>query len=147
MSWPRCLTSAPSCRSTRPDRQPANRASAALDGDGGGQVAVVAAGPWAGGDLGDGQARSGEHVVAAELARLDEEVGPGEPLTSGTPVSYGEDVSFGRHDASGADIGRELFRLVAKARAAGRDPEMELRATARRYLDLAARWEQATRGA
>ncbi len=36
MSWPRSLTSAPSCRSTRPDRQPANRASAALDRDGGG---------------------------------------------------------------------------------------------------------------
>ena len=57
-----------------------------------------------------------------------------------------EDAGFGLHDASGANIGRELFRLAAKARAAGRDPEMELRATARRYLDLVARWEQATRG-
>ena len=39
-------------------------------------------------------------------------------------------------DEPGADIGRELFRLVAQARAAGRDPELELRAAARRYLDL-----------
>ena len=38
-----------------------------------------------------------------------------------------------------ADIGRELFRLVVKAREAGRDPEMELRAAARRYRDLRAR--------
>jgi len=32
--------------------------------------------------------------------------------------------------------GRELFRLVAMAREAGRDLEMELRAAARRYRDL-----------
>jgi NTP pyrophosphatase (non-canonical NTP hydrolase) len=40
------------------------------------------------------------------------------------------------------DIGRELFRLVMKAREAGRDPEMELRAAARRYRDLVRAWEQ-----
>ena len=86
--------------------------------------------------------------VPEELARLDEEADPGEPLTSGTPGTSGEDASFGVHDASGANIGRELFRLVAKARAAaGRDPEMELRATAHRYLDLVVRWERAARGA
>jgi XTP/dITP diphosphohydrolase len=43
---------------------------------------------------------------------------------------------------SGDDIGGELFRLVAAARAADRDPEMELRAAARRYLDLVRRWER-----
>ena len=37
---------------------------------------------------------------------------------------------------AGEDIGRELFRLVAMAREAGRDLEMELRAAARRYQDL-----------
>jgi XTP/dITP diphosphohydrolase len=36
----------------------------------------------------------------------------------------------------GEEIGRELFRLVARARAAGCDPEMELRAVARRYRNL-----------
>ena len=40
------------------------------------------------------------------------------------------------------DIGRELFRLVARARELGRDPEMELRAAARRYRDLARAWER-----
>ena len=34
------------------------------------------------------------------------------------------------------DIGRELFQLVAKACAAGCDPETELRAAARRYRAL-----------
>ena len=43
---------------------------------------------------------------------------------------------------SGADIGRELFRLVVKARAAGRDPEMELREAARRYRDRVRAWER-----
>jgi XTP/dITP diphosphohydrolase len=41
-----------------------------------------------------------------------------------------------------ADLGGELFRLVARARAADLDPEMELRAAARRYLDLVHRWER-----
>jgi XTP/dITP diphosphohydrolase len=40
-----------------------------------------------------------------------------------------------------ADIGGELFRLVAKAREAGLDPEMELRAAARRYGELVRIWE------
>lgn len=48
---------------------------------------------------------------------------------------------------AGANIGRELFRPVAKARAAGRDPEMELRATTRRYLDVVVRRARAARGA
>ena len=112
-------------------------APSALDGVPFGQPALALAAQL--------QRRAARAGVPEELARLDEEPGPGEPLTSGTPVAAGEDASFGRPDASGADIGRELFRLVAKARAAGRDPEMELRATARRYLDLVVRWERATR--
>jgi NTP pyrophosphatase (non-canonical NTP hydrolase) len=65
------------------------------------------------------QRRAARAGVPDELARLAE-AGPGEP----------------------ADIGGELFRLVAAARAADRDPEMELRAVARRYLDLVRRWER-----
>jgi XTP/dITP diphosphohydrolase len=42
----------------------------------------------------------------------------------------------------GGDIGRELFRLAVRARKAGRDPEMDLRAAARRYRDLVRAWEQ-----
>jgi uncharacterized protein YabN with tetrapyrrole methylase and pyrophosphatase domain len=41
----------------------------------------------------------------------------------------------------GDDIGRALFHLVARAREAGRDPELELRAAARRYCDRVRAWE------
>jgi XTP/dITP diphosphohydrolase len=72
------------------------------------------------------QRRAARAGVPDELARLDGEPGtgasgPGEPAE---------------------DIGRELFRLAAEARAAGRDPEMELRAAARRYRDLVRAWER-----
>jgi XTP/dITP diphosphohydrolase len=42
----------------------------------------------------------------------------------------------------GGDIGGELFRLAVRAREAGRDPEMELRAAARRYRELVRAWER-----
>ena len=42
----------------------------------------------------------------------------------------------------GEDIGGELFRLVTQARKAGLDPEMELRAAARRYRELVRHWER-----
>ena len=48
-------------------------------------------------------------------------------------------------DGPGGEIGRDLFRLVLKARAAGRDPELELRAAARRYRDLVRAWERSQR--
>ncbi len=40
-------------------------------------------------------------------------------------------------------LGAELFALVARARAAGLDPELELRAAARRYGDRVRAWEAA----
>ena len=67
------------------------------------------------------QRRAARAGVPSELTRLDED--------------------GGELDVSGADIGRELFRLVAKARELGLDPEMELRAAARRYSDLVHAWE------
>jgi XTP/dITP diphosphohydrolase len=45
-------------------------------------------------------------------------------------------------DAEGRDIGGELFRVVARARALGLDPEAELRAAARRYGELVRAWER-----
>jgi len=45
----------------------------------------------------------------------------------------------------GDDIGAELFRLVARARELDLDPETELRAAARRYLDLVHAWERSGR--
>jgi XTP/dITP diphosphohydrolase len=44
-------------------------------------------------------------------------------------------------DSEPDDVGRELFRLVARARELGLDPEMELRAAARRYRDRVHAWE------
>ena len=68
------------------------------------------------------QRRAARAGVPGALARLDGDDGePGGP---------------------GEDIGRELFRLVARAGELGRDPEMELRAAARRYRDLARAWER-----
>ena len=44
---------------------------------------------------------------------------------------------------AGEQIGRELFLLVARAREVERDPEMELRAVARRYREQVHAWERA----
>jgi XTP/dITP diphosphohydrolase len=65
-------------------------------------------------------ARAGVPAELAQLAAGDNADGPPEP---------------------GPQLGRELFRLVARARAAGVDPELELRATARRYRDMVRNWE------
>ena len=70
------------------------------------------------------QRRAARAGVPEELSLLDGDTGGAEP------------------GDAGEEIGRELFRLVVKARAAGRDPEMELRAAARRYRDLVRVWER-----
>jgi XTP/dITP diphosphohydrolase len=43
-------------------------------------------------------------------------------------------------------IGAELFALVARARAAGIDPELELRHAARVFRDRFTDWERAATG-
>jgi XTP/dITP diphosphohydrolase len=88
-------------------------APSALDGVPFGQPALALAAQL--------QRRAARAGVPDDLARLD---GDGDE-----PQGFGE------------DIGRELFRLVARARELGRDPEMELRAAARRYRDLVRAWE------
>jgi XTP/dITP diphosphohydrolase len=75
------------------------------------------------------QRRAERAGVPAELADLDGADRADEP--------DGSDQGPG----TGENIGSELFRLVARARAAGRDPEVELRAAARRYRDLVRVWE------
>jgi XTP/dITP diphosphohydrolase len=91
-------------------------APSALDGVPFGQPALALAAQL--------QRRAARAGVPGELARLEGD--PGD-------------------DGPGAEIGRELFRLVVKAREAGRDPEMELRAAARRYRDLVRAWERSPR--
>jgi len=74
------------------------------------------------------QRRAERAGIPAALARLD-----GAQADDGAPGDGG----------GPGDIGRDLFRLVARARAAGLDPETELRAAARRYRDLVHGWERA----
>jgi XTP/dITP diphosphohydrolase len=74
--------------------------------------------------------RAARAGVPAELARLDADPGAEE--------AAGPDES-----GVGEELGRDLFLLVARAREAGLDPEMELRAAARRYRDLVRAWELA----
>ena len=68
------------------------------------------------------QRRAARAGVPDELARLDGDDGePDDPARTSVV---------------------ELFRLVARARELGRDPEMELRAAARRYRDWVRAWER-----
>jgi XTP/dITP diphosphohydrolase len=69
------------------------------------------------------QRRAARAGVPGDLADLDGDPGSADPA------------------GSGAEIGSELFRLVMKAREAGLDPEMELRAAVRRYRDRVRAWE------
>jgi MazG family protein len=73
------------------------------------------------------QRRAARAGVPEELARLGVDAGRG----PGSSAGPGE-----------ADLGQELFQLVAKARQLGLDPETELRAAARRYRDLVRAWER-----
>ena len=68
--------------------------------------------------------------LAAQLQRRAARAGAPEELARLDP------------EPDGPDTGRELFRLVARARELGLDPETELRAAARRYRDLVRAWEQ-----
>jgi XTP/dITP diphosphohydrolase len=99
-------------------------APSALDGVPFGQPALALAAQL--------QRRAARAGVPEELARLAGDSGSADLADPG---------GAGPGDP-GEDIGRELFRLVVKARAAGRDPEMELREAARRYRDLVRAWER-----
>jgi len=81
-------------------------------------------------------------ALAAQLQRRAERAGiPGDlARLDGDPGD--NDGDPGNIDGDPGDIGRDLFRLVARARAAGCDPETELRAAARRYRDLVRDWER-----
>jgi len=81
------------------------------------------------------QRRAERAGLPAELAARDlADPGlPGNP-DPGLPGNPG-------NPGDGSRLGAELFALVAQAREAGLDPELELRAAARRYADLVRRWE------
>ena len=70
------------------------------------------------------QRRAARAGVPEELARLEGDFGSADPADPGL-TTWARSV-----------------RLVVKAGEAGRDPEMELRAAARRYRDLVRAWER-----
>ncbi|MGI9007602.1 MAG: nucleoside triphosphate pyrophosphohydrolase [Streptosporangiaceae bacterium] len=78
--------------------------------------------------------------LAAQLQRRAERAGaPAQAadLPAGTKADGGDPVSA---------IGAELFALAGRARAAGFDPELELRRAARVYRDRVRAWEADRRG-
>jgi XTP/dITP diphosphohydrolase len=96
-------------------------------------------------------------ALAAQLQRRAERAGvPAWLAAFDTPGEDGAGPAHGAEDAPGpageaaagpadaapSEIGAELFALVARARAAGLDPELELRAAARAYRDRVRAWEQ-----
>jgi XTP/dITP diphosphohydrolase len=76
-------------------------------------------------------------ALATQLQRRAERAGV--PATLAKPPTAAP--ADGAADP-GVALGEELFALAAKARAAGLDPELELRAAARRYRDRVHAWEQ-----
>ncbi len=108
-------------------------------------------------------------ALAAQLQRRAERAGVPADLavfgaageTWGADGVAGAHGAHGAHGAGGADgadsaggaagaaapseLGAELFALVARARAAGLDPELELRAAARAYRDRVLAWEEQAR--
>ena len=78
-------------------------------------------------------------LLAAQLQRRAERAGVPADLAD---LPHGAD----RGGRAVSDIGAELFALVARAREAGLDPELELRAAARAYRDRVRAWERSERG-
>ena len=74
--------------------------------------------------------------LAAQLQRRAQRAGM--PAVPDDLAVAGDAVAAG--DIAG--IGEELMRVVARARSAGLDPELELRAAARRYAERIRSWER-----
>ena len=73
--------------------------------------------------------------------------GAGGAGAGGAESGGAESAGAGSAGAKSApsELGAELFALVARARAAGLDPELELRAAARVYRDRVHAWEEQAR--
>jgi XTP/dITP diphosphohydrolase len=93
-------------------------------------------------------------ALAAQLQRRAERAGvPGDLAVFGAPGQTagpagdggGAGVDDGVGGGAPSELGAELFALVARARAAGLDPELELRAAARAYRDRVLAWEEQAR--
>jgi XTP/dITP diphosphohydrolase len=78
-------------------------------------------------------------ALAAQLQRRAERAGV--PAELAADEAGADGAAADGADAPGARLGAELFELVARARAAGLDPELELRGAARRYQHRVRAWE------
>jgi XTP/dITP diphosphohydrolase len=76
-------------------------------------------------------------ALAAQLQRRAARAGVPDSLADARADSFADSEA-----GPGAELGTELFLLVARVREAGLDPELELRAAARRYRDRVRAWEQ-----
>jgi XTP/dITP diphosphohydrolase len=89
--------------------------------------------------------RAGAPPELADLAAARGPTGAGGQASAGSQAAAGGQASAGSQ-AGGRDapseIGAELFALVERARQAGVDPELELRAAARAYRDRVQSWER-----
>jgi XTP/dITP diphosphohydrolase len=84
-------------------------------------------------------------ALAAQLQRRAERAGAPAELADDDGAHEDGPHGDGPHGdrvPDGAGLGAELFALVERARAAGIDPESELRAAARRYRDRVRAWER-----
>lgn len=83
--------------------------------------------------------------LAAQVQRRAERAGV--PVEDAEPPSSPAASRTASPAASltAGDLGAELMRVVARARAAGLDPELELRAAARRYAEYVRDWERSGR--
>jgi XTP/dITP diphosphohydrolase len=68
---------------------------------------------------------------------------PDDLLTEPAEAAGADEAGDGQRDAQEDALGDRLFALVATAHAAGLDPELELRAAARRYAERVRAWERA----
>jgi XTP/dITP diphosphohydrolase len=83
--------------------------------------------------------------LAAQLQRRAERAGVPADL-AGRPASGPGQGDGAAGERAVSDIGAELFALVARAREAGLDPELELRTAARAYRDRVRAWERSGPG-
>jgi XTP/dITP diphosphohydrolase len=91
------------------------------------------------------QRRAERAGVPGELADLGGAAGPADAGRATGSADAGRAAGPADLETSPSEIGAELFALVARARAAGLDPELELRAAARAYRARVEQWEQAQR--
>ena len=101
-----------------------------------------------------GPAREGGPAEESGPAREGGSAAGSGPVTGSGPAAgdgFAGGASAGEGDGPAGGqavsaIGAELFALVARAREAGLDPELELRAAARAYRDRVRAWELSERG-